>query len=380
MIITCPNCATRYDVEDARFAENGRSVRCAVCETSWFVPAPEPIGNLVRGAVAPSVSYDAPDVSQEPEEDALFAPIDPDAASGDPSPRKNARASAEDEGGFFKRLRSREAEDGPAPDRIVDDQRAFNDSSEPRRRAGDVVDAAFEDVSGGETEGDGEFVDRRRGFGRRLRDQRRRSTALAPLDDIDETAERVFNDEFFTALRVQPRDLEKAIRKARRRAEARDKNRLTPWRAVGWSLWLGAIGAAMFVAFAYRQDIVNAWPEAEAAYAVIGVEAEAQGLKIVDVSHRFATSTLGPSIEISGVLFNNTGTAASAPLMQAEAFDADGALLARWTFELDVADLPAGERAPFQTRSIAPDGVAEIAISFAPEAPRPRVGPGSADA
>jgi len=43
MIITCPNCETRYEVDEERFHPDGRSVRCAECAESWFVPAPEPI-------------------------------------------------------------------------------------------------------------------------------------------------------------------------------------------------------------------------------------------------------------------------------------------------------------------------------------------------
>ncbi|MEM9014556.1 MAG: zinc-ribbon domain-containing protein, partial [Pseudomonadota bacterium] len=41
MIITCPECATRYNVEDDRFLPDGHSVRCTNCGVSWFVPAPE---------------------------------------------------------------------------------------------------------------------------------------------------------------------------------------------------------------------------------------------------------------------------------------------------------------------------------------------------
>lgn len=43
MIITCPDCAARYDVDDDRFSPNGRSVRCTACGESWYVPAPEPL-------------------------------------------------------------------------------------------------------------------------------------------------------------------------------------------------------------------------------------------------------------------------------------------------------------------------------------------------
>ena len=42
MILTCPQCATRYQIEDAKFPPGGRNVRCAKCGHQWFQAPPAP--------------------------------------------------------------------------------------------------------------------------------------------------------------------------------------------------------------------------------------------------------------------------------------------------------------------------------------------------
>jgi predicted Zn finger-like uncharacterized protein len=43
MILTCPDCATRYFVEDERLGEAGRSVRCGACGVKWTAKAEAPL-------------------------------------------------------------------------------------------------------------------------------------------------------------------------------------------------------------------------------------------------------------------------------------------------------------------------------------------------
>jgi predicted Zn finger-like uncharacterized protein len=455
MKITCPNCATRYDVDDARFVPDGRSVRCAECDESWFVPAPEPIEDLVPLRPRASASrdddareYDEDQRREKPEprrearnrdyhdeprrdesrrdedarrgyrDDAYEEPVDePLFDSDDTPPRRAARFRMEDEprdeaprahadrssaprrdsrGRFIKSESTREeprrreevhyeyAAPRAARGRQDRDEepvtfgargadrhehreeysrREAEAAPAARRRAPEILDADFEDIERPAHYDAGEDG---RGFGRRVREERRRATALARIEDLDPVAERVFNDEFFKALHVQPKELERAIRKARRRAEAREKNRMTPLRALGWSAFVGVVAMAGFAAYAYRDSIVALAPKASGAYEAVGIEANPYGLKIEGVTHRVALSTNGPVIEILGRLKNESSATIAPPTLQAEAVSADGETLAKWTFSARSETVRPGESADFSTRAAAPEGVSEVLLSFAP--------------
>lgn len=392
MIISCPSCATRYDVDDDRFQPDGRSVRCAECAESWFVPAPTPVENLMplkpkarkleddpRREPAPKregrIRFD--DAYEDDVEEPLFEAAPRKAREQDEKPRAVARGGADaperdDEPPPRKRAEAREAEPETRRRELDNDGLVATRG----RKGAKVVDADFEDIDGEPSSRDAAPLGR--GFGRKLhderedrdereeRDSRRSANALARYEDLEPIAERVFNEEFFTALRVQPKELERAIRKARRRAEAREKNRLTPMRALGWSAFAGAIAAAGFVAYSYRNDIVAMFPSALGAYEAIGIEASPYGLKIEGVTHRVAMSPTGPVIEILGRVRNEGAGAVAAPMLQAEAVGADGQILSRWTFAARSGEVKGGETIDFSTRTAAPDGVSEVLLSFAP--------------
>lgn len=42
MLIVCPNCASRYEIAEAKIGTGGRKVRCASCQTTWQTGAPPP--------------------------------------------------------------------------------------------------------------------------------------------------------------------------------------------------------------------------------------------------------------------------------------------------------------------------------------------------
>jgi len=43
MLIVCPNCASRYEIAEAKIGTGGRKVRCASCRTTWQIEAPQAV-------------------------------------------------------------------------------------------------------------------------------------------------------------------------------------------------------------------------------------------------------------------------------------------------------------------------------------------------
>ncbi len=100
MLVTCPECSTRYSLDAKALGQSGRQVRCASCGHEWFVQAPAeedgPVeddgavqaaktessaGETVQSAVAqPDTEPEAPETEPEPPADAEPAPKPPHRA------------------------------------------------------------------------------------------------------------------------------------------------------------------------------------------------------------------------------------------------------------------------------------------------------------
>jgi predicted Zn finger-like uncharacterized protein len=86
MILTCPECATRYDADAAKFPAAGRKVRCAKCGHVWHQagPQPEPDPELF-GVVA-----DEPEQQPEPVPAFRAEPVAPRRSAFAPEPEHDA--------------------------------------------------------------------------------------------------------------------------------------------------------------------------------------------------------------------------------------------------------------------------------------------------
>ncbi|MBS0276222.1 MAG: zinc-ribbon domain-containing protein [Proteobacteria bacterium] len=110
MILVCPSCAARYDVDGSKFPPEGRKVRCQKCGHVW---------------------HQAPEADQAEIEEAIFHPQpEPAAPEPEPEPRVEARAPVIEEDA------DRE-EDFGTPD--VDEPAATPPARRTARRAGIVA-------------------------------------------------------------------------------------------------------------------------------------------------------------------------------------------------------------------------------------------------
>jgi len=87
MIISCPSCGTRYQVDEAKFPPQGRTVRCAKCSNSWHQQAPEPEPAPEPVIAAPPEREPEPQPEPEPRPAGIRAAYQPAPAAA-PTPRR----------------------------------------------------------------------------------------------------------------------------------------------------------------------------------------------------------------------------------------------------------------------------------------------------
>jgi len=76
MILTCPECATSYFVDESRIPAEGRKVRCSTCGHRW-----------VTGPDGQAIATEGPEAEFEPQEESIAAEeAEPDIAAVEPEP------------------------------------------------------------------------------------------------------------------------------------------------------------------------------------------------------------------------------------------------------------------------------------------------------
>lgn len=97
MIITCPECATRYQVDADSIGPRGRTVRCSKCGHSWTQPPPDDVPRAVAAEAAP-------ELPPAPEETARTALSGGLSAGPRHIPRGRRSGGGESRGGLARAL------------------------------------------------------------------------------------------------------------------------------------------------------------------------------------------------------------------------------------------------------------------------------------
>jgi len=127
---------------------------------------------------------------------------------------------------------------------------------------------------------------------------------------------------------------------------------------LGWTglaLIVLAIGVA---ASLYRQQIVDAWPQASSLYATLGMKVNASGLTFGDVKYHLVTQDDQSVLEVTGTLTNVTKRDMPVPQIRVTLSGEDKRELYHWTFAPDVMTLRPGQSTHFATRLTSPPAAA----------------------
>ncbi len=133
----------------------------------------------------------------------------------------------------------------------------------------------------------------------------------------------------------------------------------------------GAIGGAVY----YRQPIVEAWPKAGSAYAMVGLKVNAFGLDYFNVKASRAFQGETPVLKVKGEVRNTSKRARAAPDVRIAIRDKAGKELAAWKSPVDALIIGPGEAAPFASYLANPPAAGyDVAISFVMETGAPKQG------
>lgn len=237
MIISCPACSTRYQVDPAGFMPKGRKVRCAKCGDTWHQDPPKDLPKTL-------------DAGDEVRDESAKAPVPPP-----PAP-----ASATDDG---------------------------------------VGDGAGEDEAAASAG----------------------SKAVA----------------------------------ARRMASF--SKALTRWRlaqVAGFAALGLFVMGTLYLVYAYKDDLVAAWPATASLYALLNEPVHPQGMEFQNVEYEHQYENGMPVLAITGEVVNVGGGRQSVPRVRVGLRDESQNELYAWTFAVPEATLEPQETAEFVTRLSSP--------------------------
>lgn len=133
--------------------------------------------------------------------------------------------------------------------------------------------------------------------------------------------------------------------------------------------WVGLLVLILLIGWAgvtFRHAIVASWPQSASLYAMLGLDANAEGVAFADVTYARETEDGAPVLTVSGRIVNVGHEELPVPPIRVALTDSDKRELYHWSFSASVATLNPGQAVPFTTRLPSPPPAARhLELRFA---------------
>lgn len=323
MLIVCPQCAASYRVASQSLGPDGRSVRCAACQTIWFA-TPAPDGAVLDPATPGSAAALAGGGVAEPE--------GPGAIGSAPPPTS---------------------------------ERA-DDDIEVR---GEDFAAADADMVHGERDIESEISGGDAGPDADEPALLRQAPSIVPLEEsVPPPGRRTAGWRSRSPLHAAPLPGEDIESLAARREAERPKHRL--WRRLrprlpSLSTIIVALGGIITILIAARHHIVPLAPQTASFYAALGMPVNLRGLDFENIRVVRDTQDGIPVLIVEGKIVGSGSGIAEVPRLRFAIHDQTGKEIYTWTMLPSRSLLASGESLPFRSRLASPPAEGhDVSIRF----------------
>lgn len=346
MILSCPNCETRFVVPPAAIGPEGRRVRCANCRHMWFVDAPdeshEIVPEFVDKKAGESPAEEPAEAPQEavPEAESVEPPA-PSEESPEEAPEEAVSPDIETE----EEDAAEEAPEGEPDDTADAGEESAAPEAEPEEaeKEPEEMEAGAEEQESADSEG---------------QDQDPGEDESGPVEEAaDAEAEEQEETDVFAerAKRIRSKSLRSNVPVVK-------KDQSTAI-VGGWIVLIFFVLTTLWILAVKQEFLIEAWPPSEKLYVTLGIEIEVRKEeaaaspappdpgKFVDFTDEAETKILDGSIKlsISGKLTNNGAFAVEIPTLRGVLRNAAKEEIHSWTFTVEPASLAPGEVRSFST-------------------------------